>query len=108
MPSDHDLPAFVLLHAYVKRCVLWTDASLHVAQAAMWQMTFVAAPETIQELQNGLKLDEQVLRYAVLKQPQRPSLPSTYAVAKQAMQRLVNELGVDHESLDQEMIAPKA
>ncbi len=72
----------------------------------MWQMTFVAGPNTVQDLQDSLKLDEQVLRYTVLKQPQRPSLPSTHAVARQAMQRLVNDLGIDHESLDQTMIAP--
>ncbi|KAK9837541.1 hypothetical protein WJX84_006000 [Apatococcus fuscideae] len=47
--------------------------------AAMWQLTFVAAPATIKDLQNSLKLDEQVLRYVFLKQPQRPSYPSTYA-----------------------------
>ena len=68
----------------------------------MWQLTFVAGPTTIQDLQNSLQLDEQVLRFVFLKQPQRPSLPSTFAVSSQASQNLASALGAAEEAAEDE------
>lgn len=68
----------------------------------MWQISFVAAPNTIQDLQNSLKLDEQVLRYVFLKQPHRPSLPSTFAVSSQVTQKLASELGAAEDAAEDE------
>ena len=68
----------------------------------MWQVSFVAASSTIQDLQNSLRLDEQVLRYVFLKQPHRPSLPSTFAVSSQVTQKLASELGAAEDVAEDE------
>ena len=52
--------------------------------ALLWQMTFASGPETVAEIERGLRLDEGVVRWTVLKRLQKERLPSSYRVAELA------------------------
>lgn len=54
----------------------------------MWQITFVASPKVLPELEHNLKVDERVLRHLCMrKQPFGP-MPSTHAVKERVLRNL--------------------
>ncbi|GMH41915.1 hypothetical protein BSKO_09834 [Bryopsis sp. KO-2023] len=44
-------------------------------QAAMWGMNFMAGPSVLPEVEHDLRVEEGVLRWAILKQKAYPNLP---------------------------------
>ena len=57
-------------------------------QAAMWQMSFLVRPSALPEINRNLQIDEDVLRWVVVKKRQHPVNPNTHTVAKAAQQSL--------------------
>lgn len=71
----------------------------------MWQMSFLVRPAALEEVNYNLQIDEDVLRWVVVKKRQHPARPNTHSVAKAAERRL----GAQHiEMLDREQqhVAP--
>lgn len=56
--------------------------------ALLWQVTFASGPETVGDIEQGLRLDEDVIRWTVLKRLQTERLPSSYRVAELARKEL--------------------
>lgn len=55
------------------------------ATASIWQMTFASGPDVVSEVEHGLRLDEGVIRWAVLKRRKDgEALPTSYRVARLA------------------------
>jgi len=54
----------------------------------MWQISFAAKPQVLEELQQQLKLDERILRHIFVKKDVFKPLPTTSTVKKQASQLL--------------------
>jgi ribosomal protein S6 len=50
----------------------------------MWQLTFASNPKVLAEIDHSLRIDERVLRWAVLKRRHLSSLPNPYRVARAA------------------------
>lgn len=50
----------------------------------MWQLTFAANPKVLSEIDHSLRIDERVLRWAVLKRRHLAPLPNPYRVARAA------------------------
>lgn len=55
-------------------------------QAAMWQLTFAANSQALQEIDHLLRVDERVLRWAVLKRRPYSPLPNPFRIARTAEQ----------------------
>lgn len=53
-------------------------------QANMWQMSFATEGGALKEIEHGLRVNEQVLRWIVLKREMLSKLPNTYKVARKA------------------------
>lgn len=58
------------------------------AQAFMWELTFMAAPTALPHLEHGLKVDERVLRYIVMKKQILQPFPNPYRVSRLARRLL--------------------
>ncbi|WPT10673.1 37S ribosomal protein MRP17 [Picochlorum sp. SENEW3] len=55
------------------------------ATASMWQMTFASGSDVVSEVEHGLRLDEGVIRWAVLKRRKDgEALPTSYKIARLA------------------------
>ncbi|KDD75205.1 hypothetical protein H632_c811p1 [Helicosporidium sp. ATCC 50920] len=52
--------------------------------ANMWQMSFATKGGALKEIEHGLRVNEQVLRWIVLKREMLSKLPNTYKVARKA------------------------
>lgn len=50
----------------------------------MWQLTFAANPKVLPDIDHSLRIDERVLRWAVLKRRHTAPLPNPYKVARAA------------------------
>ena len=50
----------------------------------MWQLTFAANPKVLSEIDYSLRIDERVLRWAVLKRRHLAALPNPFRVSKAA------------------------
>lgn len=48
----------------------------------MWQLTFAAPPQVLQEVDHALRVDETVLRWIVQKRQFLERLPNTYRIAQ--------------------------
>jgi small subunit ribosomal protein S6 len=58
------------------------------SESYMWQISFAAKPQVLEELQQQLKLDERILRHIFVKKDVFKPLPTTSTVKKQASQLL--------------------
>ena len=56
----------------------------------MWQLTFMASPSAISELEHGLKVDERILRHLLVKKEPFKAMPNTYKVSKIATRMLAS------------------
>ena len=74
-------------------------------QAAMWQMNFLVRPSALPEINRNLQIDEDVLRWLVMKKRQHPAKPNTHSIAK-AAQRSLDEHGVHHMDSVMQHVAP--
>ena len=72
-PSHHFAPA--PHHPYV---------TLLCLQASMWQLTFASNPSVLADIDHSLRIDERVLRWAVLRRRHLNPLPNPYKVARAA------------------------
>lgn len=54
----------------------------------MWQLAFMSAPTALAQLEHGLKVDDRILRYIIVKKRALTPMPNTYKVAKLAVRRL--------------------
>ena len=55
------------------------------SSAEVWQMTFMSSPDVVKDVERGLRLDEGVIRWSVLKRKDGESrMPSSYRVARMA------------------------
>jgi ribosomal protein S6 len=50
----------------------------------MWQLTFAANPKVLDDIDYSLRIDERILRWAVLKRRHTAPLPNPYKVARAA------------------------
>ena len=50
----------------------------------MWQLTFASTPKVLSEIDHSLRIDERVLRWAVLKRRHLSPLPNPFRVARAA------------------------
>ncbi len=50
----------------------------------MWQLGFMSAPTALPQLEHGLKVDDRILRYIVIKKRALGPMPNTYRVARTA------------------------
>ena len=50
----------------------------------MWQLTFASSPKVLTEIDHALRIDERVLRWAVLKRRHLSPLPNPFRVARAA------------------------
>ncbi len=57
----------------------------------MWQISFAAKPQVLEDLQHQLKLDERVMRHLFVKKDVFKPMPTTSAVKKQATHLLKGE-----------------
>lgn len=57
------------------------------AESKMWQITFASKPDCVKELEDTMRLDERVIRWAVLKRRKFDTLPTSYRVARAAEAR---------------------
>jgi ribosomal protein S6 len=58
----------------------------------MWQVTFASNPRVLSELDHALRVDEEVLRWVVLKRQAFSPLPNTFKVARLAEQLMKEQL----------------
>ena len=77
----------------------------NLLQATMWQMNFLVRPSALPEINRNLQIDEDVLRWLVMKKRQHPAKPNTHSVAK-AAQRLLDDYGVHHVDSAMQHVAP--
>jgi len=54
------------------------------SESYMWQISFAAKPQVLEDLQHQLKLDERVMRHLFVKKDVFKPMPTTSAVKKQA------------------------
>ncbi len=54
----------------------------------MWQVTFVASPKVLPDLEHSLKVDERVLRHILVKKEPLKAMPSTTTVKRRAVKTL--------------------
>lgn len=57
-------------------------------QAFMWQVTFIASPKVLPDLEHSLKVDERVLRHILVKKDPFKAMPSTATIKRKAMKTL--------------------
>ena len=76
-----------------------------VVQAAMWQMSFLVGPSALPDINYNLQIDEDVLRWVVVKKRQHPVRPNTHVVAKTAEKKL-SEQHVHMLDREQQHVAP--
>lgn len=50
----------------------------------MWQITFASKTAALQELEHGLRVNENVLRWIIMKRRMLENLPNTYKVSRYA------------------------
>ena len=50
----------------------------------MWQLSFAVRPEALPDLEHKLKVDEQVLRYVLLKKRVHSALPTSHTISRMA------------------------
>jgi ribosomal protein S6 len=70
-------------------------------QAAMWQLTFAANSEALREIDHSLRVDERVLRWAVLKRRAFGPLPNPFRVAR-AAERVAGSLQAGQQQQQQQ------
>lgn len=59
----------------------------------MWQLGFMLSPTALPQLEHGLKVDERILRYIIIKKRSFRSFPNTYRVSQLA-RRLLRQKSV--------------
>lgn len=57
-------------------------------QAFMWELTFMSSPAALPHLEHGLKVDERILRYIVMKKDILKPFPNPYRVSRLARRLL--------------------
>jgi small subunit ribosomal protein S6 len=54
------------------------------ASAAMWQLTFAADAAALRDVDHALRVDERVVRWALLRRRALPPLPNPFQIARAA------------------------
>lgn len=50
----------------------------------MWQVCFAAAPAVLAQLDHSLRVDEDVLRWVIMRRQQQAPMPTTHKAARMA------------------------
>eukprot|EP00884_Botryococcus_braunii_P022628 jgi/Botrbrau1/9049/Bobra.0376s0025.1 len=64
-----------------------------IEEAFMWQLGFMLSPTALPQLEHGLKVDERILRYIIMKKRPFRSFPNTYRVSQFARRLLQQKPG---------------
>lgn len=68
-------------------------------------MNFLVRPSALPDINYHLRIDEDVLRWVVVRKRQHPAKPNTHTIAK-AAERLLSEQEIEMLDREQQHVAP--